>query len=371
MPLELGLFGKSKAPEAEVEPQLPPVPPEILNEVGVAGLSLTYTLTGKVIASSFGSVVYLGADKASGTSVAFKVVQKPDYEGPEAEEELQRSLEELQVHATVPPHANILQLLAGEETPSSFLLVTPYMPDGNLWDLMKRSWTYSEKEVRNMSSQVLSALQHIHETCGLLHGDLKPHNLLLERIGGRYVVRLCDFGLARCVGEPEGLIEYTGLYGTPGWLAPEQLLESDFGLAVDLYACGLIIFQMLGGYAPFVPAAACLDAPAGFDERYWCHVGADCRDLLSRLLACDPTSRGTAGMAREHPWLSGPPPPEPSREQLSKLAASGGQPATEVCFWFADEAPHSRAAKLIEAPELRTSALGETLEQALQVLPCH
>jgi len=341
-------------------------------ELRRAGLAGRFALAGEVIASSFGSTVFLGADRTSGAPVAVKLVQKPGpEEGEDAQEELRRSLDEVRLHAALPPHPHVLQLLSAEETLSAFLLVTPFVPDGNLWDIMKFGQTFFESEVRNCASQLMAALRHIH-ACGLVHGDLKPHNLLLERVRGRLVIRLCDFGLSRYVGDADGRVEFTGQSGTPGWLAPEQMLETEFGLAVDLFASGLIVFQLIGGYAPFHPATACLEAAAEFDERCWCHVGVACRDFTSTLLAMNPEERSTAMALCQHPWLMGPPPAVPSEELMRRLAASGGVPSKEVRFWLADEIPRHHASMAREPPDpLANERLAAELERSLQVLPCH
>lgn len=347
----------------------------VSKEFRESGLGLQFVLSGEVLCQCFGTSVFLGAEQVSTRPVAVKVVQKPQYEGEEAEAELQRSLEELRVHATVPPHPNILQLLAAEETPSAFVLVTPFVPDGTLWDLMRYGQTYCEREVRNCAAQILAALRHLHETCSLVHGDLKPQNLLLERVLGQHTLKLCDFGLARYVEKSNGSVTFTGLHGTAGWFAPEQLLELDFGFGVDLFACGLIVFRMLSGYAPFEPAAACLHDAVELDERYWFHVSDSCHSFVLQLLAFDPMARGTAHAVSEHPWLLGPPPLEPTTDKLTSVSALGGVPVNDVHFGLpARSVPEISRAQEIESPELQEQCLNKAvLDDGLrpQVVPCH
>jgi len=344
---------------------------KLIEEVRAADISNRYSLTGQVVNSSLDSVVFRGAERATGLPVAVKLVPKPVTPGPEADEELKRSLAELRVHAEVPPHPNVLQLLAAEEAPSAFLLVTPFAPDGTLWDLMKYGQTYCEREVRNCATQILAALQHVHDNCGLVHGDMKPQNLLVKKLCDQHILQLCDFGLARRLDAPGGLLKFTGLHGTSGWFAPEQLLEQDFGIGVDVFATGLIIFRMLAGYAPFEPARACVRVPAEFDESCWCHVSDYGRDFVMQLLAFDPARRGSSRAALEHPWVRGPPPPEPTPEQLKRLSAAGPLPSTDVHFCPAGEVPQPPASPPSPVRSFYTAVLGEGLQRALHALPCH
>jgi len=218
--------------------------------------------------------------------------------------------------------------------------VTPFTPHGDLWDLTRYGQTYCELQVRNCTAQILAALAHIHTKCGVVHGDIKPQNFLLFRHRKRYSMQLCDFGLAeRPEAADGGLVAFHGVRGTSGWLAPEMLAHRDYGVALDLFATGLIVFRMLGGYPPFDPPSNFSDT-VDFDERCWCHVGPLCRQIIVQLLNLDPICRGTAAELSNHEWVSGLPPIEPTEEQLKQLSAFGPPPATDVLFWHAGEVPN-------------------------------
>lgn len=253
----------------------------------------------------------------------------------ENQHEQQRALEEVQIHSGIGAHPNVARLLAAEETSRAILLVTPYTPCGDLWELTRYGKTYCEGEVRNAASQMLSALHHIHTQCDLVHADIKPHNFLLFRTDGRFIVQLCDFGLAQRPDTPGGVITFRGLRGTSGWIPPELLLGMDYGFAVDLFPIGLILFRMLSGYAPFDPPSSCTKHKVEFDDMYWCHVTAPGLDLVERLLSANPADRGTAQEVCRHEWFAGPP-PAPSAEQLKALTRFGPAPSTDVLFWPAD-----------------------------------
>jgi eukaryotic-like serine/threonine-protein kinase len=104
--------------------------------------------------------------------------------------------------------------------------------------------------------QILRALDHAH-AAGVVHRDLKPENIMLvERDGNREVVKILDFGIAK-VTEPqsapgrEALTQAGVIFGTPEYLSPEQALGEGVDARADIYAAGVILFEMLAGRRPF------------------------------------------------------------------------------------------------------------------------
>jgi serine/threonine protein kinase len=107
--------------------------------------------------------------------------------------------------------------------------------------------------------QVLDALAAVHAH-GIVHRDVKPSNLLLEPTGrGRPVLRLADFGIAVVVGEPR--LTHHGVIGSPGYLAPERMLDADPEPRQDLYAVGVLAARLLTGQAPADDRVRALPAP--------------------------------------------------------------------------------------------------------------
>mmetsp|Transcript_59619 Transcript_59619/g.167951 ORF Transcript_59619/g.167951 Transcript_59619/m.167951 type:complete len:345 (+) Transcript_59619:74-1108(+) len=289
-----------------------------------------YSRTEQVVYRGLGSTIFLGVFGTTSSAVAIKILMKSNFD---SDAELKAATNEVAIHAVIPPHPNVIRLLAAEETPVAFLLVMPYAPCGDLWELTKFGHTYCEAEVRNCAAQMLHALHHIHTTCSLVHGDIKPHNFLLVRCESKHVLQLCDFGLAVHPDSPDGTVTFRGLRGTSGWIAPELLQSRDYNHLVDLFGCGLILFRMLGGYRPFEPPAN-FTGGVEFDDCYWCHVSDLCRQFLGLLLSVDPAGRPSAANAREHPWIMGPAPAEPSAEQLMRLAEFGPPPVRDFLFWW-------------------------------------
>ena len=104
-----------------------------------------------------------------------------------------------------------------------------------------------------LAHQICQALAHAHEQ-GVIHRDLKPDNVFLARRGRREAVKVLDFGLAKIAGDSSGgpAITRAGVvFGTPEYMAPEQAESGTIDARTDLYALGVILYQMLTGGLPF------------------------------------------------------------------------------------------------------------------------
>jgi hypothetical protein len=106
----------------------------------------------------------------------------------------------------------------------------------------------------HIARQILRALEHAHRA-GIVHRDLKPDNIVLvERDGDADAVKLLDFGIAKLSGAEQGgeaLTQAGLIYGTPEYLSPEQGLGEAADARADLYAAGVILYEMLSGRRPF------------------------------------------------------------------------------------------------------------------------
>ncbi|WP_189311428.1 serine/threonine-protein kinase [Streptomyces brasiliensis] len=143
--------------------------------------------------------------------------------------------------------------------------------------------------VCTLLDQLLSGLAAVH-TEGVVHRDIKPANVLLEASGtGRPRLRLSDFGIAMRLGEPR-LTETNLVVGTPGYLAPEQMLGAEPDFTADLFAVGLVALYLLEGAKPDVKALVQYfsehgipGAPKGIPEPLW--------QVVATLLQPDPDAR--------------------------------------------------------------------------------
>jgi eukaryotic-like serine/threonine-protein kinase len=103
-----------------------------------------------------------------------------------------------------------------------------------------------------IARQVLSGLSHAHAH-GIIHRDVKPDNIMVESTAAEDHVRILDFGLAKLLGSQADLTQGLAV-GTPNYMAPEQLSEGAVNERTDVYAVGIVLFEMLTGRKPFQDA---------------------------------------------------------------------------------------------------------------------
>ncbi|NUT29492.1 MAG: protein kinase [Streptomyces sp.] len=143
--------------------------------------------------------------------------------------------------------------------------------------------------VCTLLDQLLAGLAAVHAE-GVVHRDIKPANLLLEATGtARPRLRLSDFGIAMRLGEPR-LTETNLVVGTPGYLAPEQLMGAEPDFPADLFAVGLVALYLLEGAKPdakaliqYFAAHGTPSAPKGIPEPLW--------QVVASLVQPDPQAR--------------------------------------------------------------------------------
>ncbi|HLH63848.1 MAG TPA: serine/threonine-protein kinase [Ktedonobacteraceae bacterium] len=186
------------------------------------------------------SEVVLAFDEQAHRQVAVKLVAS---DSPEYSLRLQREVAILRALA----HPHILPLLDDGCTGAYCYLVMPYMRRGNLRERLARQ-TMTQQEAGNMLAQLAGALQCAHEH-GIVHRDIKPSNVLLDTSDEVYVY-LADFGLAKTLDVETGITQPGCLIGTPHYMAPE-LAEMPYSIHSDIYALGILLYQMLTGRLPF------------------------------------------------------------------------------------------------------------------------
>ena len=154
----------------------------------------------------------------------------------------------------------------------------------------------------------MEALDYLHRR-KIIHRDIKADNILIQNANGKTTVKLTDFGLARRLPKDTDSI-YCDLEGAPLYLAPETILADPIGTAVDIWACGVIMFLLLVGYPPFWQndnqklMSLIVEGRYNMPARYWDQVSDDATDLVKRMLVVHPHKRVTALKALNHPWIS-------------------------------------------------------------------
>lgn len=150
----------------------------------------------------------------------------------------------------------------GKLPDGSFYLVLEYVEGSDLRQLLQRDKFLNPARAVHIALQILGALGRAHEL-GIVHRDLKPENILLvEKDNDPEYVKVLDFGIARVPvgslgtpsrtgGEARPLTKAGTVYGTPEYMAPEQALGHQVDGRADLYALGVLLFEMLAGARPY------------------------------------------------------------------------------------------------------------------------
>jgi len=148
-------------------------------------------------------------------------------------------------------HPNILPVHEYGERDGLAYLVMPYVSGGTLRDELEREGPLPLAKVVNYLDQLAAALEVAHGR-GVVHRDIKPANIL-KTAEGRLL--LTDFGLVKVIAEGQAAqVSLTGAgvpLGTPDYMAPEQVMGGEIDARADLYALGIVLYQMVTGKTPF------------------------------------------------------------------------------------------------------------------------
>jgi hypothetical protein len=199
-------------------------------------------------------IVYLASDPQLGRQVALKVPRPDVLLTPELR---QRFVREGRATAAL-DHPNVVPVHEAGEIGTLCYLVSAYCPGQTLAAWLKERDRAGPRPVPSREAALVEvlaeAVAHAHSR-GVLHRDLKPSNVLLEDTGeGKQLVpRVTDFGLAKLLAAEEtGEGTHTGtVMGTPCYMAPEQAVGGGVGPATDVWALGVILYELLTGRAPF------------------------------------------------------------------------------------------------------------------------
>ena len=190
------------------------------------------------------ATVYLARDVKHRRPVAVKVL-RPELAvtlGPE------RFVREIEISAGL-THPHILPLFDSGEAEGFLYYVMPYIEGESLRQRLDREGKLSLEDGIRLTDQVASALSYAHQH-GVIHRDVKPENIMLA--GDQAIV--ADFGIARAVQIAGGeKLTGTGLaLGTPAYMSPEQATgQEEVDARSDVYALGCVVYETLGGRAPF------------------------------------------------------------------------------------------------------------------------
>jgi serine/threonine-protein kinase len=241
------------------------------------------------------SCVYLATDRLLGRKVAIKTLA-PELSSVLATERFRR---EIEICARL-QHPHILPLLSAHEDEGIPYFTTPFVEGESLRDRLTREHRLSIAVAGHVMHDVADALDYAHAH-GIVHRDIKPENILLE---GRNAI-VTDFGIAKVTHAASEFsmrdhsITGSGMsVGTPIYMAPEQALaDQSADHRVDVYALGVVAYEMLAGQTPFAGrvgaglfVARCKERPKPV-SRLRSRVPAPFANLVMQCLEADPAAR--------------------------------------------------------------------------------
>lgn len=206
----------------------------------------------KLIGSGGMAEVYVAQDTVLGRKVAIKILN----EELAANKKFSQRFKQEAKAASAMNHPNIVSVLdAGETSETDEIgvrhtyayLVMEYVDGLELSKLVARGPLKVPEAIR-VTKELLSAVEFAHNK-GIVHRDIKPDNIMLTRQGK---VKVLDFGIARAVAETfDDIATTTSILGTAAYFSPEQAQGQKVDIRTDLYAIGIVLFEMLTGKVPF------------------------------------------------------------------------------------------------------------------------
>jgi TonB family protein len=198
---------------------------ELLGELGSGGMGL----------------VYKARDRETGDLVALKVLKPEIAANPGV---MERFKNELRVARRI-THKNICRIYDLHRTPRSAFISMEFVEGESLRQALNREQRLQLERGVGIVRQICAGLAEVHAQ-GIVHRDLKPENVMLEHTG---IVKLMDFGIARTLAG--GITMTGGVIGTPAYMAPEQAEGKTIDARTDIYALGLVMYEVFTGTSAF------------------------------------------------------------------------------------------------------------------------
>ena len=183
-------------------------------------------------------------------------------------------------------HPFIAKLKFAFQDEQKLYLVTEFMQGGELYFHLKRNSYFKEKAVKFYMSQILLAIEYLHNN-GYIYRDLKPENILIDKDGN---IKLTDFGLCKMLLSEQNTTDT--LCGTPEYLAPEIFKRQSYTKCVDWFSFGILLYEMICGSLPFKLKnrkieESVYDTKIEYPEK----MSLEARDTIGKLLEIEPEKR--------------------------------------------------------------------------------
>ena len=244
-----------------IDPSRVPVAPSMRLSVGHV-LDGKYRLDGLIGEGGMGAV-HRATQLAVNRPVAVKVLKQVTGL---ASDQLSERFKREAIATSRLKHPNTVQLIDFGESDGVLYLVLELLDGEPLSTLIEREAPLSLDRVAAIGKQIAKSLAEAH-VLGIVHRDLKPDNVFIcQYAGDKDVPKVMDFGIARVMTSDVSMTRTGMMIGTPKYMPPEQAMGQKVGPAADLYALGIILFEMLTGKPPFNAESAMALAMAHVHE---------------------------------------------------------------------------------------------------------
>eukprot|EP01012_Entosiphon_sulcatum_P011564 TRINITY_DN17066_c0_g1_i1.p1 TRINITY_DN17066_c0_g1~~TRINITY_DN17066_c0_g1_i1.p1 ORF type:complete len:576 (+),score=65.08 TRINITY_DN17066_c0_g1_i1:89-1729(+) len=259
-------------------------------------------LLGETLGQGHYGVVKKAVHASTGLKVAIKSISMDHLATEYNKQQLER---EIAIMKTL-LHENVLQLIEVIETPQFVHLVLELVDGGELFESAPQRM-FPEAQARGYFQQLILGVFYCHKQ-GVAHRDLKPANLLLTTKG---ILKVSDFGLSAFQkvtdsGNVNDSMKLMTCCGSPKYIAPEVVADRGYnGFIADIWSCGVILYLMLCGRAPFEHRTVNGLLKKVMEGHYTIpdSVSPGARDLISRMLVVAPERRATIPQIVAHPWF--------------------------------------------------------------------
>lgn len=294
-----------------------------------------YQLAGRIGSGAIGEVV-AAHDRALARDVAIKFLHPHLADDPDTVDRFRREARAIAQLS----HRNVVRVFDFDAAHDPPFLVLELVDGITLTEVLRETGALEEQDWRSLAVQMLEALDAAH-AAGIVHRDVKPANLLVERTGR---LRVADFGLARTTSL-ETITNAGATVGTALYMSPEQAQGAAVGASSDIYSAGCVLWEMVTGSPPYGGGNAVEvamrhvsgDVPDLRDVRP--DVPHDVADLLRSMLAKDPAERPASAGAAAAQLLAG-----------SALGEDGSPHATVALERTLAAQPLSSAVMAVTAP---------------------
>jgi len=259
-------------------------------------ISEHYDIEPNPIGTSSISQVKKATHKATKQIRAVKIINKKKID----EEKLRKEIQMIK-HLD---HPNILKIYDVFYDTENFYIVSELCTGKELFEHIQKQATITEEMAAKIMKGLLSAISCIHRN-NYAHRNIKPESLRFDRDAPEAIIKITNFTNAEAISDYEPFKE---LLGTPEYLAPE-MIDGLYNNSVDLWACGITLYIMMCGQAPFTGKSrqevfdSIKNKPLEFKENVWSQVSNECKDLIQKLLAKGLAERVTADQALQHAWF--------------------------------------------------------------------